>query len=116
MYLFGTLTNYSLATYLVGLEKWLSVLVFFVGIMANHIFLVKGIAILLDVSDGPKKSKRTAVYLVAKSMVLIAIFIYILQVMPEKIIICTLVYIFQLIILVLSIKKIAYKIKDISNE
>ncbi len=86
---------------------------FFLGIVINHLFLYKGIQRLLDIS---KKSKKTSLYLVAKSIVLMGIFFYVYQTMPEKILLCTLVYIFQLIILVLSIKKVAYKIKDNVHE
>ncbi len=113
LYLIGTSVNFYISIKLMGEQYAQHLALFFLGIVINHLFLYKGIQRLLDIS---KKSKKTSLYLVAKSIVLMGIFFYVYQTMPEKILLCTLVYIFQLIILVLSIKKVAYKIKDNVHE
>lgn len=110
-YTFGTLVNLAFAIY-AGLPSlrsawWLS----FVAISAllNHYFTVKALSQLIEnrIVEGRSHSKLSLVMsLVLKTVFLAAGFVCLLLFSPDKVLQGLLIYIFQLIILALSIKNI----------
>lgn len=105
IYIVLSAISFSGFLFLVGLDSWLPAVVLFGGVILNHYLLVKGVGALV-------KSKPKSAYLVLKMFVLILVFIYAMHSMPEHILLSVFAYIFQLIILALSIKRDNKKIKD----
>lgn len=101
-YVIGTLINFSGALYFLGLENWKTLGILFLGFIANQLFLT--MALLLMFSG--KAKKRAALYFVLKFILLAAVMVFAMSKMPENVLFITLFYIFQLIILVISIKRI----------
>lgn len=90
--------NFAFLLYSVKVSFLIPGLVFFGGILLNQYFLVKGVTALI-------KAQKKSAFLVIKFFVLIGVFVYALNTMPDLIALCVLSYIFQLIILALSIKR-----------
>jgi hypothetical protein len=100
-YLIGTLINYTLALYFLGFDNYIITTSLFLGFIFNQIFLTLGLLEMF--SDKPKK--RSAIYFLLKFILLAIVMVVAMLKMPENIAIITGFYIFQLIILVLSIKR-----------
>jgi len=97
IYIVLSVLNFLALAYFTGLEYPLQISVFYFGILINQIFLVLGVKALA-------KSQKKSFLLVVKFFVLAAVFVFAMKTMPDHLILCTLTYIFQLIILTLSIK------------
>jgi hypothetical protein len=108
-----TLANYGFACYLVGVEYSFHLSVLFIGFFVNQVFLLLGVNNILN-SGEKKRTKRTMFMFVGKFFVLVGVIVYALQNMNEKALYSLLFYIFQLIILIISIKRIPKKIKELS--
>ena len=98
-YLFGTVLNFSFALYVLKMNMEVAIL--FLGFILNQIFLTMALQLMFS----GEANKRASLYLVLKFMVLAGVMIYAMSKMPEKNLLITLFYIFQLIILVISIKR-----------
>ncbi len=97
--------NYACLVYLAGLDQALKLLPFYAGVLLNQFFLIKGVG-------GMLLSQKRSGLLILKFLVLVAAFGYVFYALPKSLIFCVLSYIFQLIILALSIKRENKKIKD----
>ena len=100
-YLIGTIFNILLSIKLIGIEHVQILSVFFMGVIINHLFLVLG---SLNMFSTLAK-KRAAIYFLGKFIIIVLIMVFAMRNLPENIILLTLFYIIQLIILVLSIKR-----------
>jgi hypothetical protein len=100
-YLIGTLINYSAGLYFLKVENYILITALFFGFVCNQIFLGLGLTNMF--SDKP--NKRGALYFVLKFVVLAIVMIVAMNKIPGNIALITGFYIFQLIILVLSIKR-----------
>lgn len=99
-----TLINFILSLYLIGTNQMIYILVFYTGVLLNQWMLVQGVRSMM--SDQQNKS----ILLIVKMMILILIFIFAMIFMKDFVLFLTISYIFQLIILILSIKR--YKDKN----
>lgn len=106
IYSAGSLFNVGFLLYGAGSQMWTNVLIFFLGIFANQYFLIIGVKSLLA-------ARKKSAFLILKFFVLIFVFLYVMRTMPEKMVLCVLAYIFQLIILILSIKKENKKLRTL---
>lgn len=100
-YLYSILAifNYSTLIYVIGASEVINITIFFSGILFNQIMLLRGVSATL--AGEQKKS----FLLVLKFFILILVFIFANYKLDKYILFLTLSYIFQLIILVLSIKR-----------
>lgn len=90
--------------YFMKMESIKIVLIFTGVVIFNHFLLVVGVDKLFNNKTKLDKIIST-VCLVSKITFLIGIFIYVMQTIPEKIAFLMAIFIFQLIILILSIKR-----------
>jgi len=104
IYIPGTLLNILLSLYLIGTNELIYVLIFFIGILINQWMLLQGVGSMMS------EKQNKSMLLVLKMFVLILIFIFAMIYLEEYVLFLTISYIFQLIILVLSIKR--YKEKN----
>lgn len=93
-----TTMNLSWLMYVIGTIEFINVFIFFIGMLVNHSLLLHGVQSMM--SENQKKSY----FLILKFFILIGVFIFAMITMPQYLLILTISYIFQLIILVLSIK------------
>tara|TARA_B100001971_G_scaffold213155_1_gene245612 strand:- start:207421 stop:207639 length:219 start_codon:yes stop_codon:yes gene_type:complete len=70
-----------------------------VGVLANQYMLLRGVQAITG------ENQKKSFFLVLKFFILIAVFIFAMITMKKHLLILTFSYIFQLIILVLSIKR-----------
>lgn len=101
-YLFGTILNVLIAIALFKIKDYSVLSILLIGIILNQWMLIMGLFTML--SDKP--SFKSAIYFLMKFIILVSTIIYAMQKMPNNIVFITVFYIFQLIILVLSIKRI----------
>jgi hypothetical protein len=101
-YVLGTLINYSAGLYFLKIENYIIITVLFIGFISNQLFLALGLGNMF--SDKPEK--RATLYFILKFLILVIVMIVAMSKMPQNIALITGFYIFQLIILVLSIKRI----------
>ena len=94
-----SIINFLLLLYVIGTEFVIQVIIFFLGILLNQYMLLRGVQSIL--SENQKKSY----FLIIKLFILILVFIFAGYTMQKHLMILTFSYIFQLIILVLSIKR-----------
>ena len=80
-------------------------LVMFIGTLLNHYMLFQGGQILLGLKTVKKKNLKAVLYLSGKSFVLAAALFASYSIAPQLILYSLVQYIFQLIILFLSIKR-----------
>ena len=108
-YSIGTLANASIVSYLgsSNLKQIYFQLFILVSAAINQIMLLLVTKILLDFEDR-SKSKNIKVFamMIGKTLLLGLAFYTASQKIPEKLLSCVLIYIFQLIILTLSIKRL----------
>lgn len=109
-YILLTTTNMIGAYLLLGGTKLFPIIVLFFGIIMNQTLLVIGVEKLTAPSKITSSFKLSLIFL-AKFGILVLTMIYALHSLPDKAIYCLLFYIFQLIILVISIKRIAKKLR-----
>lgn len=107
LFIILTLGNLFGALYLLKFQEVSTVLILFACFVANQYMLVDGAKNLLD-EDGNKK--RSIIFLLLKFVIIIFAFWYAMQKSKENIYIFVGNYIFQLIILGLSIKNDTKKI------
>jgi hypothetical protein len=100
-YLYSILAtcNYLTVLYVIGTNEIVNISAFFGGILLNQIMLLRGVRATL----AGEQSK--SFLLVLKFFILILVFIFAVYKLDKYILFLTLSYIFQLIILVLSIKR-----------
>lgn len=100
-YLYSILAilNYSTLMYVIGTSEVVNISIFFGGILLNQIMLLRGVS----ATFAGEQSK--SFLLVLKFFILILVFIFAVYKLDKYILFLTLSYIFQLIILVLSIKR-----------
>lgn len=100
-YLYSILAtcNYLTVLYVIGTNEIVNLSAFFGGILLNQIMLLRGVRATL----AGEQSK--SFLLVLKFFILILVFIFAVYKLDKYILFLTLSYIFQLIILVLSIKR-----------
>ncbi len=107
-YLIGSTANYTLMLFLwvKNLNDALTFLALQVIVIINHYMLVKGISLTLDVTNlHKKKGFKIALFIGGKTILLGIAFYVATYYDSKKIIYLLILYIFQLIILGLSIKK-----------
>lgn len=93
-----SLFNLAALIYLMGTGVINHILIFYTGILINHFLLIKGVS-------GMLAAQKKSAFLIMKFFVLIGVFLYVMKVVPDALIPCVISYIFQLIILALSIKR-----------
>lgn len=98
IYFVLSLSNFILLVYFVGLNNAFRLVPFSAGVLINQFFLIKGVSGMLN-------SQKRSGLLVLKFLVLAGAFVYVFYALPKSLIFCVLSYIFQLIILGLSIKR-----------
>lgn len=100
-YLIGTILNLIISLKIIGIDNYKILLIFFLGVIFNHLFLILGVINMFNT----QAKKRAALYFLGKFVVIVLIMVYAMQNLPKNIILLTIIYIIQLIILVLSIKR-----------
>jgi hypothetical protein len=115
-YLFGSLINLGFGLYSgwpeVHSSLWLSYMV--IGAALNHFFTISVFSRLVESQKNPERAARKGkliLHIILKFFFLISAFIGLLTFARHKVIQGLLMYIFQLIILFLSIKNIGLLIK-----
>lgn len=73
--------------------------------VVNQLMLCGALQFILGNQVVPKKNIKIMGFIIGKSLILLGGFAYATQNMGERVIICVFIYIFQLIILALSIKR-----------
>lgn len=115
-YLFGSFVNLGLGLYSGWPDTlsclWLSYMV--IGAALNHYFTISVFSRMVESQKNPERTARKGklvVHIILKFFFLISAFIGLLTFAKDKVIQGLLMYIFQLIILFLSIKNIGQLIK-----
>ena len=111
LYLVLTIINILCANYIIGSSNVVPILTLFVGFVLNQLLLLYGVKKLTTPSL-PSSSIKILIIFVLKFSVLVATMIYALHSIPGQGAYCLLFYIFQLIILVISIKRIPKKLRN----
>jgi uncharacterized membrane protein len=91
--------NFSSLLYVIGTEHIVDISIFFAGLLVNQIMLLCGTKAVLN------GEQNKSFLLVLKFFILILVFIFAVYKLDKYILFLTFSYIFQLIILVLSIKR-----------
>ncbi|HXH75083.1 MAG TPA: hypothetical protein VNJ08_08980 [Bacteriovoracaceae bacterium] len=115
IYASGTIVNLGLAIY-IGLPSnmdawWLSFVI--ISAVLNHFFTIEALSMLVvkSVKEQVTSTAKILFYLVFKTFFLASGFVCLLLFVPDKVLQGLMLYIFQLIILGLSIKNIGMLIK-----
>lgn len=98
IYFVLSVANLAAFLYFAGEDFYKEGLIFYAGILLNHLFLALGVS-------GMLKAQKKSFLLIIKFFVLGAAFVFAMKTMPDLAGLCVLTYIFQLIILALSIKR-----------
>jgi len=114
-YAFGTILNLGVSIY-AGLPSkadawWLSFVI--ISAVLNHFFTVQALSMLVvkTMKEQVTSTAKILFYLVFKTFFLASGFVCLLLFVPDKVLHGVMIYIFQLIILGLSIKNIGMLIK-----
>lgn len=91
--------NFAALLYVIGTSSILLISAFFIGILLNQYMLLRGVQSITG------ENQKKSYFLVLKFFILIGVFVFAMFTMPKHLLILTFSYIFQLIILVLSIKR-----------
>ena len=105
-YLIGSILILTVIIYFSGVNRNITAsLIVFMGTLINHLMLYRGGLILLDFAPAKKKNLKAVLYLGGKSFVLGAALYASYKLAPNLVLYSLVQYIFQLIILFLSIKR-----------
>jgi hypothetical protein len=110
-YLLGLVSTFLIfCWFLNGLNEYLGYFVGLLGVVLNHLFLMLGgrnLIIARTVDDGNKGAAvKGFVYLILKFVILAWALVMSVQLMPNKIFIPVIVYIYMLFILVISLQRV----------
>ena len=109
-YIILTTINLLAANLVLGSTNLVPMIILFIGIIANQLLLLIGVKKLTTASSETSSFKIFLIF-IAKFAVLVFTMIYALHMLNNKAFYCLLFYIFQLIILVISIKRIPKKLR-----
>lgn len=110
-FLILTLINWCIAICLIGAELSLVVTILFLGFISNQLLLLYGVN-QVTLRNNNTSAFKLIIIFIGKFLILAGSVVYALSCLEDSAMYALIFYIFQLIILVISIKRIPKKVKD----